>query len=108
MEGGPLQMETAYKIWREGNTGAGAACAQYPGNANIPVREVVVFDEAENFVAGTLDLPETALVYVHDPVLPQLTNGATALGNGCSPETCASEASQAGGVTIGTAANNNP
>ena len=77
MQGGPLQMETAYKIWREGVTGAGAVCADYPGNANLPVREVVVFDEAENFVAGSLDLPETSLLYINDSELPQITNGAT-------------------------------
>ena len=80
MQGGPLQMETAYKIWREGNTGTGAQCADYAGNANLPVREVVVFDESENMVAndGTLTLPETSLLAVNDGAMPQLTNGATA------------------------------
>jgi hypothetical protein len=144
-EGGPAQFETSYKIWREGVTGAGAQCADYPANANLPVREVVVFDDDENFVAGTITLPETSLLPVTDGDMPQLTNGAlrgwiyfnldtvagdgeatqnwvvvsmlgtnmagdfdaTVLGNGCTPETSASEAS-GGGIAIGPAANQNP
>ncbi len=78
IQGGPLQYETAYKVWREGTTGANAQCADYANNAALPVREVVVFDEAENFVAGTLDLPETSLVAAVGGDLPELTNGATA------------------------------
>jgi hypothetical protein len=76
IEGGPLGYETEYKIWREGVTGAGSACSAYPQNASLPVREVVVFDEAENFVAGTLTTPETSLVGINDE-LPPMTNGAT-------------------------------
>lgn len=78
-QGGPLQLETSYKIWREGNTGTGSQCAEYAGNATLPVREVVVFDEAENFVAnaGAFTLPETSLLGIDDDAMPQLTNGAT-------------------------------
>ena len=75
MQGGFLQYDTAYKVWREGVTGAGAVCADYPANANLPVREVVVFDDQENPVAGSLTLPETSLVQMEE--LPQHTNGAT-------------------------------
>jgi hypothetical protein len=78
IQGGSQQLETDYKIWREGNTGAGAQCAAYAGNANLPVREVVVFDENENFVAGTLTLPETSRIPIVGGGLPELTNGATA------------------------------
>lgn len=74
---GPFGYETSYKIWREGTTGAGSECADYPDNANLPVREVVVFDEAENLVAGAVTLPETSLLAVNDGEMPQLTNGAT-------------------------------
>ncbi|HYC90056.1 MAG TPA: hypothetical protein VEO54_12650 [Thermoanaerobaculia bacterium] len=73
---GPLGYQTEYKIWREGVTGTGSACSAYAQNASLPVREVVVFDEAENFVAGTLTTPETSLVGINDE-LPPMTNGAT-------------------------------
>jgi hypothetical protein len=149
IQGGPLQYETDYKIWREGTTGTGATCADYPANAALPVREVVVFDEAENLAvnADPLTLPETSLLPVTDDGLPQLTNGATGgwtyfnldrvagdgeatqnwvvvslhsqagyggdfdatvLGNGCTPESGVSQASQPGGIVIGPAPNNNP
>ena len=141
---GQFGYETEYKIWREGVTGTGSSCAAYAQNASLPVREVVVFDEAENFVAGTLSTPEAALVGINDE-LPPMTNGATAgwtyfnldttagdgeatqnwvvvslrsqagfggdfdataLGNGCTPETGLSEASN-GSVEIGPAPNSN-
>ena len=141
IQGGLLGYETSYKIWREGTTGAGAVCADYDENANLPVREVVVFDEAENPVAGTLTLPETSLLAMNDAAMPQPFNGATAgwtylnldtvagdgeatqnwvvvsmqspqgyagdfdataLGNGCTPETATSEVS-GGGAPIGPA-----
>jgi hypothetical protein len=78
IEGGPLQYETFYKIWREGTTGVGAQCTEYANNAALPVREVVVFDEQENpFVsAGPLTLPETSLLAVDDGAMPPVTNGA--------------------------------
>ncbi|HEY0372789.1 MAG TPA: hypothetical protein VGD79_12345 [Thermoanaerobaculia bacterium] len=79
IEGGPQQYQTFYKIWREGVTGSGSACAEYPQNAALPVREIVVFDDAENFVVGTAALPETSRVPIADSdTFPQLTNGATA------------------------------
>lgn len=80
IEGGPLNFETYYKIWREVRTGAGATCAQYGANANLPVRDVVVFDENENFAAladdGQLNLSGASLLSVSDDDMPQMTNGA--------------------------------
>jgi len=78
IQGGPLQFETLYKIWREGKTGAGAACADYAGNRNLPVPEVVVFDENENFaaIAAELTLPGTSQLRVDDDAMPHMTNGA--------------------------------
>jgi hypothetical protein len=80
IEGGPLSFETRYKIWREVRTGPDATCAQYGANGNLPVREVVVFDENENFAAladgGQLNLSGTSLLSVSDDDMPQMTNGA--------------------------------
>ena len=80
IQGGPLQFETFYKVWREVRTDRTAVCADYQHNDNMPVREVVVFDEAENYVTladnETLGLRGTALLSVGDDVMPQMTNGA--------------------------------
>ncbi|HEX9160567.1 MAG TPA: hypothetical protein VF980_02580 [Thermoanaerobaculia bacterium] len=40
--------DTQYKIWREGLTGAGAACVDFVANDTIPLTEIVRFDEREN------------------------------------------------------------
>jgi hypothetical protein len=72
--------QTSYKIWREGTTGAGAACADYAANGAIPVSEIVVFDEEENIEGATTSatLPETALVSIDDATVFPRTGGATA------------------------------
>jgi hypothetical protein len=81
IQGGPLDFQTFYKIWREVRTGAGAQCAQYDDNVR-PVVETVVFDENENFAAravlehSRLGLPGTSLLSPTDDDMPQLTNGA--------------------------------
>lgn len=81
IQGGPLQFETFYKVWREVPTGVGSACADY-GNNVKPAVDVVVFDENENFAARANDdatplaLPGTSLLSIDDDMLPQMTNGA--------------------------------
>lgn len=46
--------DTRYKIWREGFTGSGALCTDYVDNAEIPLVEIVRFDEHENAgIAGS-------------------------------------------------------
>jgi hypothetical protein len=91
IQGAAGQLQTSYKIWREGQTDAvGQACADFPDNVTS-VAEVVRFDEAENAVGDvpqsrvspplTLDntLPETSRTSVTDStVYPQLLNGAVA------------------------------
>ena len=80
IQGGPLQFETFYKIWRETRLGDEAVCADYDENV-LPVAEIVVFDEHENLFAlddsMTVNLPSTSLLPVADSSsLPQLPNGA--------------------------------
>ena len=48
IDGGPTGFETTYAIWREAVTGANAQCGDYAANDNIPVAELVRFDEREN------------------------------------------------------------
>jgi hypothetical protein len=78
IQGSPLQFETFYKIWREVNTGAGSVCGDYAANADLPVPEVVVFDENENFaaMADPFTLPATSMLAIANDAMPQMTNGA--------------------------------
>jgi hypothetical protein len=46
--GGPGQFATEYSIWREGMERTGSGCASSARNAEIPVAEIVRFDEDEN------------------------------------------------------------
>jgi hypothetical protein len=48
IDGGPTGFETTYAIWREAVTGPNATCGDYAANDNIPVAEIVRFDEREN------------------------------------------------------------
>jgi hypothetical protein len=80
IQGGPGTFNTSFKIWREGTTGAGAECGDYPDNGEIIVPETVIFDEDENGVGHVggeviispstgvedITLPETSLVSVAD------------------------------------------
>ena len=81
IQGGGLDFETFYKIWREVELGAAADCATYPEHV-MPVLETVVFDEDENFAAlaavedARLELPATSLLALTHDDLPQMTNGA--------------------------------
>lgn len=51
IDGGPTGFETSYAIWREAVTGANAQCGDYAANDNIPIAEIVRFDERENAAA---------------------------------------------------------
>jgi hypothetical protein len=48
IEGGTGGFNTDYKIWREGFTVGTQACATAVNNSNMPVADVVRFDEREN------------------------------------------------------------
>jgi len=50
IQGGAGGFSTNFQIWREGVTGAGATCADYPKNvgSSMSVTDVVRFDEHEN------------------------------------------------------------
>jgi hypothetical protein len=48
IQGGTSSFDTRYKIWREGITGANAACTAYAANSNLAITEIVRFDEHEN------------------------------------------------------------
>jgi hypothetical protein len=56
--GGPSEFNSVITIWREAQTGAGASCIAYAGNANVPVLELVTFDEAENAVGAVFEEPQ--------------------------------------------------
>ena len=72
INGGPGELQTSYKIWREGVTGNSLACAGYAANAALAITELVRFDEEENpntftpdvifspVPAGGVSLPETS------------------------------------------------
>jgi hypothetical protein len=91
ISGGAASFGTSLKIWREGKTGRGSACADFANEARLEAREVVVFDEAENAVSGLpscrcgpydpspyIFLP-TSMTDIHDDeVYPQMYNAATA------------------------------
>lgn len=81
--------QTDYKIWREGVTGANAACTAYASNSVLNIVSIVRFDEAENSfgfgssricspctTAGNPTLPETSRTSTTDPVFPVLGNSA--------------------------------
>ena len=77
ISGGPDAFNTFFKIWREPATGSGAACSSYAANAAMNTVDVVVFDEAENFVTSAAPkFPATSIVPVGE--LPQMPNGALA------------------------------
>ena len=48
MNGGTGYFNTWLQIWRDGNTGPAASCADYEQNAEMLVAESVAFDEDEN------------------------------------------------------------
>ena len=48
IQGGSSGFTTEFKIWREGVTGAAAACSSYINNRSLGVVEIVRFDEREN------------------------------------------------------------
>jgi len=56
INGGVGQLNTSYKIWREGVTGNSLACAGYTANASLAVTELVRFDEEENPTTFTPDV----------------------------------------------------
>jgi hypothetical protein len=86
--GGPGQLATEYSIWREGSERAGAGCGSWARNAEIPVAEIVRFDEDENptvladpVCCGPADtlLPVLAQVSVDDDrTFPPAVDGAAA------------------------------
>lgn len=48
IDGGQTGFATSYSIWREARTGANAGCGEYEANGNMPVADLVRFDEHEN------------------------------------------------------------
>jgi hypothetical protein len=83
IEGGATGFETFFKIWREVETPAGAACSAYAANGEMEVEEIVRFDEEENpeTLAATnrQQIPAAALISVSDDdIIPPTTGGAVA------------------------------
>lgn len=80
--GGGADFETFYKVWREVDTAATAACEPYAANRAMAIAEVVRFDEEENPETSTAQtlidppidlqtLPATYLLSVEeDEVIP--------------------------------------
>jgi hypothetical protein len=87
IQGGATGFTTEFKVWREGVTGAGAACSSYINNRNLGVVELVRFDERENptttapqiiispFNPGTVLMPETSRIVSSSSSFPPLTTG---------------------------------
>jgi hypothetical protein len=84
IEGGGSGFQTFFKIWREVETPASAACDAYIANRNMPVAEIVRFDEEENpeTTVGDDDdqvLPAASLLAIdNNDVIPVNTNDAVA------------------------------
>ncbi len=93
INGGAGNFNTFFKIWREGKTGASPTCAAINAEDTLEVREIVMFDEAENAFADIPQCrcdpptsekkfwqrPPTSLTSVADvESYPQLFNGAVA------------------------------
>jgi hypothetical protein len=84
IEGGATGFETHFKIWREVETPASAACSAYAGNADMAVQEIVRFDEEENpetlaTPANQQKIPAAALISVsQDEIIPRNTTDAVA------------------------------
>jgi hypothetical protein len=86
----PNSFQTSLKVWREGNTGSGASCADYNTEKDLEVGEIVRLDEAENAASDfrhsqfpdlvfPVELPPSSRTDVGDvEVFQQLTNGAVA------------------------------
>lgn len=64
ISGGTGQFQTSLKIWREGATGPNPRCAAYSLNARMPIREIVRFDEEENFTVFTTGLPDPPIIHI--------------------------------------------
>jgi len=84
IQGGTTSFETTLQIWREGYTGAGAACARYVDNSTKQGIDVVRFDEHANaYILGAgiiictppprslLSLPATSRVATGSSYFPQ-------------------------------------
>ncbi|HKO00718.1 MAG TPA: hypothetical protein VJ032_03425, partial [Thermoanaerobaculia bacterium] len=105
IQGGTRNFETSFQIWREGYTGAGAACARYVDNSSKQGVDVARFDEHANaFILGTgiiictppprsmLSLPATSKLDSGSTTFPFAYNGNDVSGwmfvnisNGGSP-----------------------
>jgi hypothetical protein len=90
IQGGASGFLTDYKFWREGVTGAAAACAAYTNNRSLGVTEVVRFDERENPTTtsptqiispvnpGTFVTEEARRIATTNSSFPPLTSGDVA------------------------------
>jgi hypothetical protein len=60
IQGGGTDFQTRLTMWRERVTGPGASCASYSENSNLPLSEVIRFDEHENsmVVGSSIRIPE--------------------------------------------------
>jgi hypothetical protein len=120
IEGGVGSFNTSFIIWREGVTSGSAACATYIQNRDLPVIDLVRFDESENpttlasgviispFPRQVTVLPEASRTQTTSSLLPP-SNGAIAgwmylnLNNGGSPiySTAAGRPFNTGSTAIG-------
>jgi hypothetical protein len=90
IQGGATGFRTNFKIWREGITGAAAACSDYQQNARLETVEYIRFDERANpttiypqvllgeFIHPQLVLPAAALAPSTRTFFPPLTTGDVA------------------------------
>jgi len=84
IQGGSGGFSTNFQIWREGVTGAGATCADYPknGGSAMFVTDVVRFDEHENPTGLAPCLPILCQLFV--PLLP-VTSGTASFSSNYPP-----------------------
>ncbi|HYM60330.1 MAG TPA: hypothetical protein VEZ11_05500 [Thermoanaerobaculia bacterium] len=86
IQGGTSSFNTNFKIWREGITGAAAACSQYSRNSALAVTDVTRFDEHEFPMTQpngpiispapviTISLPETSAPPTNSLVFPPMVS----------------------------------
>ncbi|HYC87756.1 MAG TPA: hypothetical protein VEO54_00970 [Thermoanaerobaculia bacterium] len=78
IDGGPGNLGTSFKVWRE--SAPSTACADLAHVRVLDATDVVVFDEDENAagLSAPFTLPATSLTSIDDGRYPRLPNGALA------------------------------
>lgn len=70
IQGGSTGFTTDFRVWREGITGAGAACGDYINNRSVETGEFVRFDQRENASRMAPSIITSGGFYWYPPTTP--------------------------------------